>query len=158
MAPSPVAECELRESLRAAREEQSKLSDSRPSRWACCGLGQPSEAKRKEHLSDLAARIQELEAKLGHLLAEPQRSSGHAFVAFQLEADRNKLYERLGADSRRPRFLRSAASSSGYDVRAAIGPEPSNVCWENLELRDSVRRSNPLPTTPPPSCSLLVGC
>ena len=79
--------------------------------------------------------VKQAEAELAGHLQRPQLSSGHAFVVFQLEEERNKLINhfRQSHDG-----LRHSADSASYVV-ASVGPEPSNVIWENLEVTAEVR-------------------
>ena len=90
--------------------------------------------------------------ELGVMVRE-QTTTGHAFIVFSLETDRNRFYESFhsggaagggaklggGVDgamqpTARPRMTRSAADAGGNGVRVSLGPEPSNVRWEALEM------------------------
>ncbi len=65
-----------------------------------------------------------------------EQTSGHAFVVFKLETDRNRLLESKNS----LRFERAAEQSKGDGVKASVGPEPSNVLWENLYMLPQERR------------------
>ena len=111
-------------------------------------------------LSNEAFDVAACEARVAALTAQPQLTTGHAFVVFRLEAHRNELVrivrgaggataEAGGASGGEgggshapfvsPLFFRSASVSQGRGVSASIGPEPSDVCWENLEVSHAVR-------------------
>lgn len=107
----------------------------------------------------LEARLEETKHKKQVVLEEligfeqrPDRSTGHAFVVFNFESDRNLLVEQCrGSTTQRivemvlPASLRSALCPTGFSLRpwdAASGrrvrveaaPEPDDVKWENLQL------------------------
>lgn len=93
----------------------------------------------------MRARVTAREARLAALLREPQRTTGHAFVVLQLETDRNRLLQEIRAGGQgaggAALFPRAASAASGRGVVGMMAPEPSNVCWQNLEVTDDERRS-----------------
>ena len=100
-----------------------------------------------EEQSLMAARCSARELQLAALLREPQRTTGHAFVVLQLETDRNRLVKTIQAAGGEltaggvALFPRAASKANGRGVAAMLAPEPSNICWENLEVSDEERHS-----------------
>lgn len=58
-----------------------------------------------------------------------ERTTGHAFVVLRMEEWRNELLH-----TSQLLFPRAAAQAHGMGVKVRVGPEPSNVLWENLEV------------------------
>ena len=75
-----------------------------------------------------------------------QTTTGHAFVAFNLEVDRNRLYELFHRAAQRgassvasaPALAacmpRASAEITGKGVKVCLAPEPSNIRWGSLEI------------------------
>ena len=73
-------------------------------------------------------KLAALRKELAELLAKAAPTTGHAFVVFQLAADRKRFVE--------AQHLLKASSGGGLlrQVTVEAAPEPSAVIWENLQL------------------------
>lgn len=104
--------------------------------------GEPAAAAAlKAALAKIDARAEGVRAELLALAGEPRHTTGHAFVVFKHERQRNRL---IGAFTRGA-ALRSelrAAGAAARLVRAEVAPEPADVLWQNLEFAPSERRRN----------------
>ena len=96
---------------------------------------------------------QALVKEINRLWDEPDYATGHAYVVFNLEVDRNAFLQRMhseraqkgpaaveqllprSAGNRNP--TRWQHTHGGNGVEAMEAPEPSEVLWQNLELDDA---------------------
>ena len=109
-----------------------------------------TKAKDQEKTLKLAKEMAEVVGRTKELYELEDFATGHAFVIFQYEADRNKFIRMAHTPARGRkqsgsavapaghRLSRSARPDSAPEVVAA--PEPSEVCWESLELDDAHER------------------
>ena len=109
-----------------------------------------NEAKDRKALQKMAAELHEVVARIQALYALEDYATGHAFVVFQYEKDRNKFIKlaRTPAKAKAKKgsstsavapegrqLSRSARPDVAPEVCAA--PEPGEVVWESLELDDA---------------------
>jgi hypothetical protein len=118
-------------------------------------------AATKRKLEALAERRRGIVAELDEHRREPDVATGHAFIVFNYEADRNKLLELCNPSglctpkslgfvlpswlATDPRFdwesamERTHAEAPGKRPVVGVAPEPDDVMWENLSINDAER-------------------
>ena len=96
-------------------------------------------AEASAALAKIDARADGVRAELLALAGEPRPTTGHAFVVFKHEHQRNQLIAAFARASHRKETL-GAAGAVARLVRADVAPEPADVLWQNLEFAPSERR------------------
>ena len=108
----------------------------------------------------LTQQMETLVKDIDVLWDEPDFSTGHAYVVFQYESDRNAFLEQLNAVPGKPptcalvslhgswppvdaahakaMLPRTVSPRAEMPLEAVPAPEPSEVVWQNLELDDLV--------------------
>lgn len=111
------------------------------------------------------AELESTRSRIVQINAAPRQSTGHAFVVFQLETDRNRLLrlfhnsKGLPAQTHREHILAAAggalhSEAAGAQMSVKAAPEPAEVNWANLELDDRYEKRAQLITYS--LCTLLV--
>ena len=140
--------------IKIAQHEVASRNQQRQARRFLRAKGESASlALQREKLEAEASAVR---ADLQKLTSTPHLTTGHAFVVFQLTADRDACLRRLRWNWRaalraaccggemRPR-LEAAAGGGGQGgggwghVDASVPPEPSDVAWENLQEDESWR-------------------
>ena len=89
-----------------------------------------------EDHEELREDMHEILDELNKIYDEPDFATGHAFIVFQYEKDKNALLKLYNTDGKAPPVL-SRTAPEGVQVTAHAAPEPSEVNWAALEINDA---------------------
>jgi hypothetical protein len=111
-----------------------------------------STEKKKGQLEEVQREIADVREALEKFKEEPDETTGHAFVVFLYEKDRDKLVSRCRPRScfrnrSPPVWTQSTAKSGGRKPMVEYAPEPDDIRWANLAVSNAARRWRTLQIT-----------